>query len=118
VGCVLSLAVLVAALAVGFKVVPVYYSNSNLASYASDVANQAALYTPDALLARLQGKAQDLGIQEAQADGAITIKINGNKNNGTCAITLDYSRTVDLYGVYSLTIATRKTISEPYMDAR
>jgi type II secretory pathway pseudopilin PulG len=118
VGCFLSLVAMVVAGGLAVKLVPVYYSNSNLASFASDVANQAAFYSTDAMLARLQGKAQELGIPEAQAEGAISLKVNGTKSGGTCTINLDYSRTVDLYGIYSLTIATRKTVTEPYMDAR
>ncbi len=35
-----------------------------------------------------------------------------------CTISLNYTRVVDLYGVYTLEIPTHKTITLPYLDAR
>jgi len=37
---------------------------------------------------------------------------------GSCTIVLDYSKTVDLYGVYPMVINTRKTITRKYADLR
>jgi hypothetical protein len=118
IGCILTLLALAAAVAVGLKVVPVYYSNSSLVETAEEVAAQAGLYGIPALQARLRAKAGELGIPEAAADGAMTIATTGSKNLGTCTITFDYTRVVDLYGFYSLDIATHKVLTRPYMDAR
>ncbi|MDR3671604.1 MAG: hypothetical protein P4L36_12215 [Holophaga sp.] len=118
IGCILTLLVFLAALALGLKVVPVYYANSNLQEYANDVAGEAGLYPLPELTAKMRAKASDLGIPEALADGAITISTTGSRSNGLCTITLDYARTVDLYGTYPLVVATKKVVSRPYMDAR
>jgi hypothetical protein len=118
IGCILTLLVFVAAVAVGLKVVPVYYANSNLQEYAADVAGEAGLYGLPELQAKMRAKAGELGIPEAVADGAIVITTTGSRSNGICTITIDYSRTVDLYGAYPLVVATRKVVTRPYMDAR
>jgi hypothetical protein len=117
VGCMLTLLVFLLVVAVGVKLVPVLYSNSNLADAAGDLAGQAALYPVPVLESRARAKAMELGIPEAAADGAIVISVSGGRS-GTCTVTFDYARTVDFYGLYSLNIATRKTIILPYMDAR
>ena len=118
IGCVLSLLVLIAAVAAALKVVPVFYSNSGLADAAADVAGEAGLYPVPALVAKLRGKAQELDIPEALGEGAMTLATAGTKSAGTCTVTLNYTRAVDFYGMYSMTIATQKVISRPYMDAR
>jgi hypothetical protein len=118
IGCILTLLVLALAIAVGLKVVPVYYSNSSLVESAEDVAGQAGLYPVPALTAKLRDKAAELGIPEAAAEGATTVSTAGSKSLGTCTITFDYNRVVDLYGFYSLTIATHKVVTRTYMDAR
>jgi hypothetical protein len=110
--------VLALAIAVGLKVVPVYYSNSSLVESAEDVAGQAGLYPVPALTAKLRDKAAELGIPEAAAEGATTVSTAGSKSLGTCTIVFDYNRVVDLYGFYSLTIATHKVVTRTYMDAR
>ena len=48
----------------------------------------------------------------------MTISTTGTPQAGTCTIKLHYQRTVDLYGVYPLTVETRKVISKGYMDVR
>jgi hypothetical protein len=118
IGCILTLLVFVAAVAVALKLVPVYYANSNLSDYAGEVAGEAGLYPVPELEAKMRAKAGDLGIPEALADGAISITTRGTRSNGICSVTIDYSRTVDLYGAYPLVIATRKVVTRPYMDAR
>jgi len=117
-GCLLSLVGLILAGALGFKLVPVYYANSTLAEYAGDVAGEAALFPVAVLEAKVRARAQDLGIAEAEEAGAVTITTRGGHTNGFCTVVLDYSRTVDLYGAYPLTITTRKVIIRPYMDSR
>jgi hypothetical protein len=104
--------------ALAFKLVPVYYGNSQLASYADDVAAQAGVDPLPVLQAKLRAKAKELDIPEALGEGAIGISASGTKDAGTCTVTLDYTRTVDLYGVYPLVIATRKLISSQYINAQ
>ena len=118
IGCILTFLVLALAIAVGLKVVPVYYGNSSLASTAEEVAAQAGLFGVPALQAQMRAKAGELGIPEAAADGAITITTKGDSKLGTCTIAFDYTRVVDLYGFYSVNIETHKVVTRPYMDAR
>ena len=118
IGCILSLLVLVAGIAAGIKIIPVYYTNNNLQEYASDLAGQAGFKPLPQLEAQLRSKADDLGIPEALDKGAMTLSMVGDPTLGTCTIRLDYVRAVDLYGAYTLQIHTRKTISRTYRDVR
>ena len=118
IGCFLTLVALAVAVAVGLKVVPVYYSNSSLVETAEETAAQAGVATAPALAARMRAKAMELDIPEAAADGAVTITTTGSKSLGTCTIVFDYTRVVDLYGFYSVNIATHKVVTRPFMDAR
>ena len=117
IGCIIMLLVLVAAAAAAAKIVPVLYSNSSLSSYAEEVATKGGLYKEPALQQMLQDKAKELDIPEALAAGAMNLTTTG-PGTGVCTIRLHYTRSVDLYGVYSLDLSTDKTISSKYMDAR
>ena len=118
VGCITSLFVLALLAALAMKLVPVFYSDNALVNAAEDLGSRAGIMSRNILEAQLRGKAADLEIPEAMAKGAMTVQIRGDKAQGTCVITLRYTRKVDLYGVYTLPISTDKTISRPYMDAR
>jgi len=118
IGCIFTLLILAAAVGVAMKLVPVYYSNSNLADTAGEVAGQAGLFTAPSLNERLRAKAAELGIPEAGAEGAMTVSVSGEKSSGTCTIKLNYTRVVDLYGVYSFPVETHSSITRQYMDAR
>ena len=118
VGCVTSLLVLAIMVALAMKLVPVFYSDNGLANAAEDLGSRAGILSLPILEAQLRGKANDLEIPEALAKGAMTIRIQGDKQSGSCLITLHYTRRVDLYGIYTLPISTEKTITRPYMDAR
>lgn len=118
IGCVFTLLILVSLVAAGLKIVPVFYSNSSLEDAAKEAAGQAALYTIPALEAKLRSQAADMGIPEAGAKGAVKVTISGDRNAGMCTISLNYTRVVDLYGVYTLEIPTHKVITLPYLDAR
>jgi hypothetical protein len=117
-GCLLSVAAFLVAASLAYKLVPVYYADSNLADYASDVAGEAGLNPIPALEAKMRAKAEELKIPEALAEGAISIRTTGAASAGSCTIVLDYSKTVDLYGVYPMVINTRKTITRKYADLR
>jgi len=118
VGCITSLLVLALMAALAMKLVPVFYSDNGLANAAEDLGSRAGIMSLPILEAQLRGKAADLEIPEAMAKGAMTVQIRGDKQQGTCVITLHYTRKVDIYGIYTLPISTDKTITRPYMDAR
>jgi hypothetical protein len=118
IGCILSLLALVLVVAVGVKLAPVFYGNSNLTEAAGEVAGEAALYPIPSLESKLRAKAVELDIPEAVADGAIAITTSGGKATGTCTVMINYTRAVDFYGFYSLAITTRKVVTRPYMDSR
>jgi hypothetical protein len=118
IGCILSLLVLAAGIALGVKIIPVYYTDNNLAEFAGDLAGQAGFKPPADLQTELRGRADSLGIPEALAEGAMTIRTVGDPAAGTCTVRLNYTRTIDLYGLYPLTIHTDKTISRVYRDYR
>ncbi len=117
-GCIVTLLVLIIGIAAGVKLFPVFYSNNSLAEYAGDLAGQAGLKPEPLLVSMLRAKAQALEIPEALDESAMTINVHGDSQSGICTINLNYSRTVDLYGVYPLTIDTHKTITRNFVDAR
>ena len=118
IGCILSLLVLAAASALTAKLLPVFYSNYALGSFAEELGNKAGLYPTATLELELQNKAKELGIPEALGEGAMAISTTGQQASGICTIKLSYRRTVDLYGCYSFSVDTEKTIQSPYMDSR
>jgi len=118
IGCMLTLLVLIMAVAAALKLVPVFYSNSSLADAAGDIAGEAGLYPVPALVVKLRSKAAELNIPEALEDGAMTVATTGSKSAGTCTVTFNYTRAVDFYSFYSLNIETHKVVTRPYMDAR
>jgi hypothetical protein len=118
IGCVLSLLVFLALGGVCFKLVPVYYANNQLAERASDLASQAGVVALPSLEAALRDKAKELEIPEALEPEAMTFRIQGEHSAGTCSIRLNYSRKVDLFGMTTLTVATDKTVSRTFVDAR
>jgi hypothetical protein len=98
-------------------VVPVFYGDNTLASYAEDLAVEAGVTPAATLLQELRTKAKDLGIPEALDEGALTVESGGTRA-GVCTIKIKYIRKVDIYGVYPLTLATDKVIRKPYQDNR
>jgi hypothetical protein len=120
IGCILSLLVLIGGIAFGIKVLPVLYSNYTLAEFAGDLAGRAGIFKPDGLERDLREKAHDLEIPEALARGAMTIVVTGSPTDGTgvCTIRLDYTRTIDLYGIYKFDVRTNDTIRKNVMDVR
>ena len=118
IGCISTLLIVAILAALAVKLVPVIYSDNGLANAAEDLGSRAGILPLPALEQQLRGKATELEIPEALAKGAMSVQIRGDKQSGTCVITLRYTRKVDLYGIYSLPITTDKTINRPYMDAR
>ena len=118
IGCFVSLIVLIIAAGLGFKIVPVFFSNNALVTTAEDLGSRAGIMPTASLEAQLRSRAVELEIPEALAKGAMTFHLLGDKNSGTCIVKLHFTRKIDLYGAYTLPIDMDKTISRPYMDAR
>ena len=118
IGCISTLLIVAILAALAVKLVPVIYSDNGLANAAEDLGSRAGILALPALEAQLRGKATELEIPEALAKGAMTVQIRGDKQAGTCVITLRDTRKVDHYGIYTLPITTDKTVNRPYMDAR
>jgi hypothetical protein len=119
VGCTLTLLVFAALVAVGLKVVPVYYSNSDLADACHFIASSASRVPIELVEKQAKDKARELGMLDVLAQpGAITVSKTTTDPGtpGTCTIRLHYKQTIDLYGVYRFDIVTDKTISEPILE--
>jgi hypothetical protein len=119
IGCITSLLVLALGVAAGIKVLPVLYSNYSLAEYAGDLAGKAGLFKVEDLEKDLRDKARELEIPEAMPRGAMTMTASGNPNEGgVCTVRLHYSREVDFYGFYKLTLKTDERVTRKFIDAR
>ncbi len=114
VGCIVSLLVLGSLTAAAFKAVPIYWSDNELKDAAKDIASRASVIPTEAIVLQLRTKARDLAIGEAMAPSAIRATKSGT-GQGTCTITLNYSRKIDLYGVYTWVVTVDTSISAPYL---
>ena len=116
-GCMISLLVVGALVAVAIKAVPVYYGNSELIDACDFIASGASKKPIETLEREVKAKARELGVVEVLTDkGAIRISKTGGGEVGTCTITLRYKRTIDFYGVYKFTLPTEKTVSKPIFE--
>lgn len=113
VGCFLTLAILIVAIAAAVKALPVYYSNTELVKACNDdIAPMASRATDEEVLAQVKAKAKELEINEALAPGAISVRItqSGSDTPGNVHIGLKYERPVDFYGVYTYNFVTDESI--------
>lgn len=110
IGCVVSLVVLILGIAVGFKLIPVYYSNNQLVDAADDMATRAGGIPMVTLERQLRDRVREIDIPEAVAPGAVTISLSEGGETASCRIHLKYTRKVDLFGVMTVPIETDKTI--------
>lgn len=117
VGCILSLLVFGTLGAIGYKAIPVYYSNSELVDACDFIASGAARKPVETIEREVREKARELGIAEVLA-GKNTIHVTktGAGETGTCTITLRFRRTIDFFGVYKWTLVTDKRISKPVFE--
>ncbi|HOD33390.1 MAG: hypothetical protein BWY56_00911 [Acidobacteria bacterium ADurb.Bin340] len=117
IGCIVSLLVLVVLGAVAFKVVPVVFSNQEFVRSAEEIAGRAATLSQDNITLQIQKRAQDLEIMEALEPGAVTVVKSGG-GQGTCRLSLNYVRKVDLFGITTIDIKTNKEKAIPFADYR
>ena|ERR1035438_7161913 len=116
-GCIVSMLVLGVLGAAAYKVVPVYYGNSELIDACDFIASDAGKRPLEIIDREIRAKAKELGVFEVLTDkNAIRVTKSGGENAGTCTITLRYKRTIDFYGVYKWTIETDKRISKPIFE--
>ncbi len=118
IGCILTLLVLIVVGALALKIVPVLYADNGLANYAEELCSRAGVQAGPALEQQLRAKAAELEIPEALVKGAMVLRVEGDRQAGTCHVTLKFTRKIDLFGAYTLPIEVDKTISRPYMDVR
>ena len=114
IGCMVSLVVFVALSAVAFKIVPYWWAVDQVVSTADELASRAGTLNAETITSQLKAKARDQEVFEAMKPGAITVSISGAADNGTCTITLRFTRDIDLYGVTKVNWSTDKRISKPW----
>ena len=116
-GCIVSMLVLGLLGAAAYKVVPVYYGNSELIDACDFIASDAGKRPLEIIDREIRAKAKELGVFEVLTDkNAIRVTKSGNGETGFCTITLRYKRTIDFYGAYQWTLVTDKRISKPIME--
>lgn len=114
IGCVLTLLVLASAIAVLIKAFPVYYGNFELVDACDFIATEGSRLPQEQVEANVRDKAKELQIPEALRPGAVKVvkSVTGGNGEGSCTITLRYTRTIDLYGFYKWEVVTDKRISK------
>lgn len=119
-GCILTLLMFGALVAAGLKIVPVYYSNSELADACKFIASSASRIPIELVEKQAKDKARELGMLDVLAQrNSITVTKSGGGGAGepgTCTIHLRYKQTIDLYGLYKFDVVTDKKISEPILE--
>jgi hypothetical protein len=115
IGCIVSFLILAVIVAIALKVVPIYWSDNELKDAATDLASRASSVPVEALTLQMKSKAKEIEIGEALAPGAIRVVKKGDLQQGTCVISLHYTRKVDLYGVYQWPVVVDTEISAPYL---
>ena len=117
IGCIVSMLVLGLVGATAYKVVPVYYGNSELVDACDFIASDASRKPLEIIDRDIRAKAKELGVFEALTDkNAIRVTKSGGETAGTCTITLRYKRTIDFYGFYKWTLETDKRITKPIFE--
>lgn len=116
VGCILSLLVFVICAAVGYKAVPIFWTNNELKDAAKDLATRASVTPVESIELQVRTKAKELDIPEATVKGALRVSKRGDGQQGTCSIKMRYDRKIDLYGIYTWTVVTDTEVSAPYIS--
>jgi Tfp pilus assembly major pilin PilA len=118
VGCISSAVILAILAAAAIKIVPVYYANNQLVDAATRRAEAASGRDPEVMTKELLAEARTIGVEEALRPRAISItkKAGTDSNMGSCTVRLNYSTTVDFYGVYKYDVIVDKTITKPLLE--
>jgi len=118
IGCIITVLVISIVGAAAFQAVPVLYSNNEFSNSVENLAGRAAIIPLPTIEAQIRQKAQELGITEALAPGAIVLnKIQGGQF-GTCTVRVRYTRKIDFYGVFTYPLETNLDKSISIVDAR
>ncbi len=118
IGCIVTLLVIALLGAVGFKAVPVYFSNNEFLTAVENVVGRAGILPQATIEAQINQQAREQNIPEALAPGAIVVTKVGDGQAGSCTVRINYTRKIDFYGVFTYPLVTEKTQVVPYMDAR
>lgn len=118
IGCIVTLLVLSVTVAAAIKVVPVLFSNNDFLNAVESIAGRAAVVPLPNIEAQINQKARELNIPEALSPGAIVVTKTWDNYQGTCVVRLNYTRNIDLYGIFSYPYKTETVKTVPIMDAR
>jgi len=118
IGCIVSLLILSVTVAAGMKVVPVLFSNNDFLNAVEGIAGRAAIIPLPNIEAQINQKARELNIPEALAPGAIVVTKTGDNLQGACVVRLNYTRNINLYGIFTFPYKTETVKTVPIMDAR
>lgn len=116
VGCTISLVVLAILAAIGIKVIPVYYADNQIYDIVERKAEQAAGRSDEDMEKEIRMEIRGLGIPEATAPRAITVRKTMGSESGTVTVTLKYSHKVDLYGIAQWPFNVDKTLMHPVLE--
>jgi Tfp pilus assembly major pilin PilA len=118
VGCISSAVIFAILAAAAIKMVPVYYANHQLEDAATRRAESASGRAEEVMLKELQAEARTIGVEQALRPRGITVskKSGGDSNMGSCTVRLNYTTTVDFYGVYKYDVIVDKTITKPLLE--
>ena len=113
VGCTVSLLVMAILVAIAIKVIPVYYADNQIYDIVARKAEQAAGRRAEDMEKEIRIAIRELGIPEAMAPRAITIRKTMSGDIGNVTVTMRYSHKVDLYGIAQWPFNVDKTMSHP-----
>ena len=116
VGCTVSLLVMAILVAIAIKVIPVYYADNQIYDIVARKAEQAAGRRAEDMEKEIRIAIRELGIPEAMAPRAITIRKTMSGDVGNVTVTMRYSHKVDLYGIAQWPFNVDKTMSHPVLE--
>ena len=115
-GCVITFAVVASIVAVGLRVIPVLFKNSEYEEYADQQAQQAVRLEPELMRETLVYKAKELGINlGSDTYNAVRVSRTRVMESGECRINIEYMSKVDLYGIYEYEWQTKIKITRPVL---
>jgi Tfp pilus assembly major pilin PilA len=117
VGCISSLVVFIIISAIAIKAVPVYYANYQMQDAATRKAESASGRAEEVILRELLEEARTIGVEQALRPRAVGVqKRGGGDGMGSCTVTLNYTTTIDFYGMYKYDVITDKRITKPLLE--